>query len=121
MGTSSGNRVLSPSVQDILVVLESAEGLFWEDFNLIARRGNAPRVRDTSMSLVLIKTLQNAIGKMAPEGPALVTRLLGKYTPNVGAHTLLKFSLNRFIQGDRTSPRVGGSHSQKIPSLRTVR
>lgn len=75
----SGDKLLSlsPSTQDILTALDSAERLFWADLALIARRGNVSDVRDAAVSLALIRALQTSLGKAGKEGPVLTARLLG--------------------------------------------
>lgn len=78
MGMSTKNELtLSPQTQDILATLDSAEALFWANLTLIARRGSVPAVRDTVVSLALIRAFQTSLGKSGPSGPALAVGLLG--------------------------------------------
>jgi separase len=78
MGMSTKNELaLSPQSQDILGTLDSAETLFWANLTLITRRGSVPDVRDTVMSLALIRAFQTSLGKSSPSGPTLAVGLLG--------------------------------------------
>ena len=79
MGMSSDKLFsLSPSTQDILASLASAERIFWADLALIARRGNVSRMRDAAVSLAMIRALQSSLGKAGKVGPALTASLLGE-------------------------------------------
>lgn len=75
----SGDKLnrLSPSIQDILATLDSAESLFWADLALVARRGNVSRVRDAAVSLAMIRALQSSLGRAGKAGPVLTAALLG--------------------------------------------
>lgn len=77
----SGDKLnrLSPSIQDILTTLDNAENLFWADLALVARRGNASRVRDATISLAMIRALQSSLGRAGKAGPVLTAALLGAY------------------------------------------
>jgi len=78
MGMSTKNDLaLSPQTQDILGTLDTAQDLFWANLSLIARRGNVPDVRETVMSLALIRAFQTSLGKSGASGPALAAGLLG--------------------------------------------
>lgn len=76
----SGDKIfsLSPSAQDILATLASAERLFWADLAVIARRGEVSRMRDAAVSLAMIRALQSSLGKAGKAGPVLAASLLGK-------------------------------------------
>lgn len=101
----SGDKIfsLSPSAQDILATLASAERLFWADLALIARRGKVSRMRDAAVSLAMIRALQSSLGKTGKAGPVLAASLLGKLF--IVAHERV-FNLNasRRIYGDHTAP-----------------
>lgn len=70
---------LSPSTQDILTTLGNAESLFWAELTRVARRGNASRMRDATISLAMIRALQSSLGKAGKAGPVLSTALLGAH------------------------------------------
>jgi separase len=79
MGMSTKNELaLPPHTQNILETLDSAETLFWANLTIIARRGNVPDVRDSVMSLALIRAFQTSLGRSGASGPALAVGLLGK-------------------------------------------
>lgn len=87
MGMSGDkNFSLSPSTQDILATLAGAERLFWADLAVIARRGKVSRMRDTVVSLAVIRALQSSLGKAGKAGPVLATSLLGEFL--IVAHEL---------------------------------
>jgi len=75
----SGDKLLSlvPSMQDIMTTLDKAEKLFWADLELTAHRGKVSHVRDTVVSLALIRALQTSLGKAGKKGPVLAINLLG--------------------------------------------
>ena len=68
---------LSPSVLEILSLLQNAEKLFWSDLALIARRGHVFQIREAALSLALIRTFQGSLGKGEIDGPVVAARLLG--------------------------------------------
>ena len=70
---------LSPSVVEILGLLQNAEKLFWSDLTLIARRGHVFQVREAALSLALIRTFQGSLGKNGVDGPVMASCLLGKF------------------------------------------
>ena len=70
---------LSPSVLEILGLLQNAEKLFWSDLALIARRGYVFQVREAALSLVLIRTFQGSLGKSRACSPVVASRLLGMF------------------------------------------
>ncbi|KAH9945510.1 peptidase family C50-domain-containing protein [Amylocystis lapponica] len=78
----SGRRssAMSPVTQDIVGTLAAAEKMFWSDLALIARRGNVSHVRDTAVSLALIRTLQTSLGKGGADAAVLAARLLDAST-----------------------------------------
>ena len=69
--------LLSPSVLEILGLLQNAEKLFWSDLALIARRGHVFQIREAALSLALIRTFQGSLGKGEIDGPVVAARLLG--------------------------------------------
>ena len=70
---------LSPSVLEILGLLQNAEKLFWSDLSLIARRGHVFQVREAALSLALIRTFQGSLGKGGVDGPVVASRLIGMF------------------------------------------
>lgn len=70
---------LSPSVLEILGLLQNAEKLFWSDLSLIARRGHVFQVREAALSLALIRTFQGSLGKGGADGSVIASRLLGMF------------------------------------------
>jgi separase len=78
MGMTSAKAMSpTPGSQEISVILNNAEQLFWSDLALIARRGQVPQVREAAISLALIRAFQTSLGKSGLEGPVLAARLLG--------------------------------------------
>ena len=69
----------SPSVLEILGLLQSAEKLFWSDLALIAKRGHVFQVREAALSLALTRTFQGTLGKGGINGPVVASRLLGMF------------------------------------------
>lgn len=69
----------SPSVLEILGLLQNAEKLFWSDLALIARRGHVFQVREAALSLVLIRTFQGSLGRTGVGSPVVASRLLGMF------------------------------------------
>lgn len=70
---------LSPSTEDILAALDSAEKLFWADLAAVARHGKVTRVRAATVSLAVIRALQSSLGRAAKVGPVLTASLLGTF------------------------------------------
>lgn len=103
MGMRRAKVSISPGTQDILNILQNAEKLFWSDLTLVAKRGNVFHVRDTAVSLALIRAFQDTLGKARPEGPTLAACLLGTYLSQ-SAYLLLT-EMNRQIQCDYSAPR----------------
>lgn len=79
----SGDRLfsLSPSTQEILTTLDTAEKLFWAELAAVARRGKICRVRDATVSLAVINALQSSLGRVNKVGPVLAASLLSKLSP----------------------------------------
>ena len=78
MGMRRVSLPVSVVTQDILAILQNAEKLFWSDLALVAKRGNVFHVRDAAISLSLIRAFQDTLGKALPQGPVLVSALLGE-------------------------------------------
>ena len=70
---------LSPSTEDIVATLDSAEKLFWTDLAAVARHGKVTRVRSAIVSLAVIRALQSSLGRAAKVNPVLTTGLLGAF------------------------------------------
>lgn len=77
MGMTGGRFASSPTTQEILGTLNAAEKLFWSDLALVARRGNVSHVRDSVISLALIRAFQTSLGKSGKQGATLAAHLLG--------------------------------------------
>jgi separase len=79
----SGDKFLSlaPSTQEILTALDNAEKLFWADLAFIGQRGKVLHVRDTVVSLALIRALQTSLGNAEKESTLLAVNLLGSCLP----------------------------------------
>ncbi|KAF7984668.1 hypothetical protein HWV62_12932 [Athelia sp. TMB] len=94
----SGEKLssLSPSTQDLLTTLNDTEGLFWADLALVARRGNVSRVRDATVSLAMIRALQNSLGKAGKAGPVLTAALLDASTAVTLRRELLEAIQQKF-------------------------
>jgi separase len=71
-------HALSLPVQDILVTLNKAEQLYWENLSLIARKGSVLEVRDTLVSLALVQAFQTSLGKSGNVDPRIAAGLLGE-------------------------------------------
>lgn len=78
MGMTGGQLATSPATLEILGTLNTAEKLFWSDLAEVARRGNVSHVRDSVISLALIRAFQTSLGKAGKEGATLVAQLLGE-------------------------------------------
>ncbi|KAG6920238.1 hypothetical protein DXG01_005007 [Tephrocybe rancida] len=77
MGMSNKSTVaLLPATQDILMTLEAAEKLFWENLTLIAKTGNITDVREAVVSLALVHAFQTSLGKSRNNASSLTARLL---------------------------------------------
>ncbi|KAG6866775.1 hypothetical protein C0991_011434 [Blastosporella zonata] len=77
MGMSSKTTVtLLSSAQDILVTLETAEKLFWENIPKIARTGSVTDVRESVVSLALVQAFQTSLGKPSSNSNSLAASLL---------------------------------------------
>ncbi|CAL1698705.1 unnamed protein product [Somion occarium] len=76
MGMTGGRFASSPTTQEILGTLNAAEKLFWSDLALVARRGNVSHVRDSVISLALIRAFQTSLGKSGKQGATLAAHLL---------------------------------------------
>lgn len=77
MGMTGGQLASSPTTLEILGTLNTAEKLFWSDLAEVARRGHVPHVRDSAVSLALIRAFQTSLGKVGIDGSILVAQLLG--------------------------------------------
>lgn len=71
--------LLSPSTEDIVASLDSAEKLFWADLAAVARHGKVTRVRSATISLAVTRALQSSLGRAAKIGPVLTASLLGAF------------------------------------------
>lgn len=80
MGMSSNHDLaLTPSTQDILGALDSAEKLYQENLVSTASRGSVVSVRESALSLALIRAFQTSLGRLGNGGPAVSAFLLGIY------------------------------------------
>ena len=77
MGMTGGHLTTSSTTSEILGTLNTAEKLFWSDLAEVARRGHVSHVRDSVVSLALIRAFQTSLGKVGTESSTLVARLLG--------------------------------------------
>ena len=66
-----------PSTQDLLKLLQHAEGLFWSDLNSMSKKGSVSHVREAAISLAIVRALQTSLGLVDDQGSALAGRLLG--------------------------------------------
>lgn len=78
----------APGTQDILGALNGAEKLFWADLALTSRRGAVAHVREASVSLAMIRSLQSSLGKASTNAPLLAARLLGMWSSSLAMHVL---------------------------------
>lgn len=95
MGTSSADvPPLSPPLQDIMRKLDHAEDLFWTDLELYSRKASVSHVRESVVSLALIRAFQTSLGRSEAVGPLLAASLLGNlvlcanYSPKTNQATL---------------------------------
>ena len=95
---------ISPSTEDIVTALDSAEKLFWADLAAVARHGNVTRVRSATVSLAVIRALQSSLGRAAKVGPVLMASLLGAFYASIWLQPLTNFSPRRLCC-DHAAPR----------------
>ncbi|KAL4242854.1 hypothetical protein ABKN59_011524 [Abortiporus biennis] len=70
-------KAASPTTQEIMNILNTAEKLFWSDLTLVAKRGTVAHVREAVVSLALIRAFQTCLGKVTgQDGLILTARLL---------------------------------------------
>jgi separase len=73
----AAHKLTSVSVQDILGALDQAEQQFSEGLSLIAQRGSVLDVRESVITLAVIKSFQTSMGRKDDKVQRLVARLLG--------------------------------------------
>ena len=73
----SGDVVPSSASQDMLDTLATAEKLFWEYMNYVARRGHVTSVREAAICLALIRAFRTSLGRGDKYTPVLAAQLLG--------------------------------------------
>ena len=100
----------SPSVLEILGLLQNAEKLFWSDLALIARRGHVFQVREAALSLALIRTFQGSLGKGGVDGPVMASCLLGTF----GIRDIRQGGLRKYRWFFRCHTREGDAGSNPI-------
>ncbi|KAF5368828.1 hypothetical protein D9758_003030 [Tetrapyrgos nigripes] len=77
MGTTNNFKVsITPSILDIIKTLESAEKLFWTHLEYAGQRGRVPDVRESVVSIGLIRALQTSLGRSEISTPLLTSSLL---------------------------------------------
>lgn len=80
MGMTGGEGANPPaSTRNVLNTLANAEKFFWSTLALGGARGEFSRVRDTAMSLVLVRAFQTSLGKNSKNGACVAASLLGKF------------------------------------------
>ncbi|KAJ3998053.1 cysteine peptidase C50 [Lentinula boryana] len=78
LSTSSSNLSISvtPTMVDIAKDLEHTEKLFWSYLSALGQKGFVPYIRESSMSIAIIKTFQASLGRFDPKTPLLTAGLL---------------------------------------------
>ncbi|KAI0075567.1 hypothetical protein K474DRAFT_1599575 [Panus rudis PR-1116 ss-1] len=126
LAESGGRFSHSPATQEILATLDAAEKLFWSDLQLVARRGTVSHVRDSVVSLALIRAFQTSLGKTGEEGPMLAASLLDSSAAITLRREILEAIQHKFPgawQDDLQWPRLttNGSVLPPAPPKRRTR
>lgn len=75
---SSAEGVSVPtSTKELLNCLSTAEKFFWEGLELSSARGEVYQVRETALSLLLIRAFQTSLGKGGKSVANIAAALLG--------------------------------------------
>jgi separase len=64
--------------QDAMRYLEQTEKLFWKDLATSAQTGDVPHIRESLVSLALVKSYQTSLGNFDPRSSLMVANLIGK-------------------------------------------
>ncbi|KDQ13324.1 hypothetical protein BOTBODRAFT_133563 [Botryobasidium botryosum FD-172 SS1] len=77
MGMSGGDGANPPtSTRAVLATLGNAEKHFWSTLTLGGVRGDVSRIRDTAVSLVLVRAFQTSLGNDGKDSAAIASALL---------------------------------------------
>ncbi|KAJ4488281.1 cysteine peptidase C50 [Lentinula aciculospora] len=97
---SAGSKNLSTSVSptslDMAKNLEHAEQLFWSYLSGLGQRGYVPDIRESSMSIAVIKTFQASLGRFDPKTPSLTAGLLDGSSSLTLRSEMLEAITNKF-------------------------
>lgn len=66
-----------PSSRDVIEALNGAEEIYSTGLSTFYERGSITHMRDSAVSLALVKAFQAALGATGKEGPAVAARFLG--------------------------------------------
>ncbi|KAI5895597.1 uncharacterized protein SCHCODRAFT_01122301 [Schizophyllum commune H4-8] len=89
-----------PSTQDLLKLLQHAEGLFWSDLNSMSKKGTVSHVREAAISLAIVRALQTSLGLVDEQGSALAGRLLDTSTAVTLRREMLEVIAQKFPDYD---------------------
>ncbi|KAK7685385.1 hypothetical protein QCA50_011248 [Cerrena zonata] len=127
MGMTGGQLASSPTTIEILGTLNAAEKLFWSDLGEVARRGHVSHVRDSVVSLALIRAFQTSLGKVGKEGSTLVTNLLDSSASITLRREMLEAIQHKFpsignddLQWPLLTPNGSTVPSSQKPKTRTL-
>ncbi|KAG6831576.1 hypothetical protein H0H87_004795 [Tephrocybe sp. NHM501043] len=84
---------------DILVTLEAAERLFWDNLTDIAKTGNISDVREGAVSLALVQAFQTSLGKSTGNTSSLTVSLLDASAAITLRREMLETLRHKFPQG----------------------
>jgi len=81
--TCDGSPIRSTS-QDVLEALEHAEKLYAQGLSDFFETGSVIHMRESAVSLALIKAFETSLGRVGKQGPLTAARLLGERTALLG-------------------------------------
>ena len=77
MGMLCEGLTMRPSSRDVVEALNGAEEIYSTGLDTFYERGSITHMRDSAVSLALVKAFQAALGATGREGPAMAARFLG--------------------------------------------
>ena len=78
MGMTCISSPMRAPSQDILEALSSAESIYMSGLSTFYEQSTSMHMRDSAMSLALIKAFQTALGASSNDGPAMAAHLVGE-------------------------------------------
>ncbi|KAJ3922165.1 cysteine peptidase C50 [Lentinula edodes] len=95
-GSNNLSVSVSPTSVDIAKNLEHAEKLFWSYLGALGQKGYAPDIRESAMSIAIIKTFQASLGKFDAKTPLLAAGLLDASSSLTLRSEMLEAIVNKF-------------------------